>query len=111
MNLEELVPPLELCKLIPQGEFADSVLVRIGNSKIIALRRRAKVIFAESVHHPAPTLQEIMAELPAETICGKDHHADWFISNRQIGCIDDTERKGVTTVALRLWLMVKGAEV
>ena len=24
MKLEDLVPPLELCKLIPAGEFADS---------------------------------------------------------------------------------------
>lgn len=27
MKLEELVPPLELCKLIPEGEFEDSALM------------------------------------------------------------------------------------
>ena len=28
-NLESIVPPLELCKLIPAGEFTDSVFVHI----------------------------------------------------------------------------------
>lgn len=27
MNLEDLVPPLELCKLIPAGEFEDSAFL------------------------------------------------------------------------------------
>lgn len=31
MTLEKLVPPLELCKLIPAGEFADSALAWFSN--------------------------------------------------------------------------------
>lgn len=29
MKLEELVPPIDLCKKIPTGEFADSVLLLV----------------------------------------------------------------------------------
>jgi hypothetical protein len=36
MNLDDIVPPLELCKLIPAGEFEDSVFVRIGGFEIVA---------------------------------------------------------------------------
>ena len=32
MRLEDLVPPLELCKKIPAGEFADSALVWAWNA-------------------------------------------------------------------------------
>ena len=59
-KLEDLVPPLELCKLIPKGEFEDSAFVRIGNTQIIALRRSAKCIFTNQPHIPAPTLEEIL---------------------------------------------------
>ena len=32
MELKDLVPPLELCKLIPEGEFSESALCYVGIS-------------------------------------------------------------------------------
>lgn len=141
MILEELVPPLELCKLIPVGEFEDSAFIwdktisigfwdgedKDGNhiggfGKIPHMKYRLRQNYSERARKhiknqdieldvfPAPTLEEIMAVMPAETICGKDHHDDWFVSNWQIACIDDTECKGATTAALKLWLKMKGIE-
>ena len=48
-KLESIVPPLELCKQIPAGEFEDSALVwreRIGN---ISRDDRLKVREAEDI--------------------------------------------------------------
>lgn len=130
-KLESLVPPVELCKLIPAGEFEDSAhawvlsnvvgfvcrtsgceqvsgqqwqLIRSNASRIIRARKRGEQIY------PAPTLEEIMAELPATTVCGKEHHSDWYVSHWRIGCVEDTERKGAATAALKLWLKLKGIE-
>ena len=71
MRLEDLVPPLELCKKIPEGKFADSVLVWFGHRhtdktmKVVPrnelgvacqffLQKGVRVAF------PAPTLAEIL---------------------------------------------------
>lgn len=38
-NFESIVPPLELCRMIPAGEFEDSVLTwreRIGDRKLFS---------------------------------------------------------------------------
>lgn len=136
-KLESLVPPLELCKLIPEGEFEDSFakwVVKWSNAEIngervnsitgvipngtiiklpqhptdeqmdlVARRFPGAIVCKE--YYPAPTLQEIVEELPAETRCGKDYHGDWFVANWQ-----DPKRKGVAAVALKLWLKLKGVE-
>lgn len=75
MNLEDLVPPLELCKLIPQGEFEDSAFCWIdkGHSCVLPtdiiypepspfIELRRYTIQGDEI--PAPTLQEIMKKLP-----------------------------------------------
>jgi hypothetical protein len=131
MNIEKLVADRELCERIPAGEFLDTafcwhytevagfvcrtsgceqiaekqwVLERSTSGKIVRYRQRGEVIF------PAPTLQEVMAELPSTTVCGKEHHSDWYVSYWRIGCVADTERKGAATAALKLWLAVKEAD-
>ena len=64
-KLEDLVPPLELCKRTPEGHFEDSALVWItdfvGGNPIAEPRRYAPY---DHIAAPAPTLQEIMEELP-----------------------------------------------
>lgn len=76
-KLESIVPPLELCKQIPAGEFEDSVLVWDihGHGKFdkwhVEKRVNRSVRFGDygimSPPHadiPAPTLAEILAKLP-----------------------------------------------
>lgn len=65
-KLEELVPPWELCKLIPEGEFEDSALIWINGNVIVRVADIPNT-FPPSMRKnifPAPTLEEIMKELP-----------------------------------------------
>lgn len=69
MRIEDIVPPLELCKKIPEGAFEDSALV--WNLEVAATRHHGEwweVVYRESTcedeeFYPAPTLAEIMHEL------------------------------------------------
>ena len=73
-TLESLVPPLELCREIPEGKFEESVLVYsyscdkrdekpfLDTRDCVELCRK-DMINAPPVY-PAPTLEEILAELP-----------------------------------------------
>lgn len=59
MNLEDLVPSYDLCKMIPRGEFSDSAFVWLKRRrKHVAIR---KPYMAQSI--PAPTLAEILEKL------------------------------------------------
>jgi hypothetical protein len=59
-KLESLVPPLELCKLIPAGEFEDGCFVRIGTDTIV-LRSDVRVISGRQDDiYPAPLAEEII---------------------------------------------------
>ena len=113
MKLEQLVPPLELCKQIPEGKFADSALVyATGGDNGVTFRGDIAEILGCC---PAPTLEEIMAAL---NDCGnvflrKDDDG-WMIMRKLPG--DDegygyevtTERApdNPATAALKLWLEV-----
>lgn len=78
-TLEQLVPPLELCQQIMDGAFPDSALVWVigydgDPSKIescVMSRRDSEIICTDIAAVtdiiPAPTLEEIMAELPDMT--------------------------------------------
>ncbi len=136
MNLEKLVPPLELCKLIPQGEFADSALVWLEieipqkNKKEWRVVNRTKPIeYCHNPKHPAPTLQEIMAELNSLpgvlTPTAFIHQDTWTVdcavdaSGNLVGMITEdfmhvediknldvkkSKDKNPATAALKLWL-------
>lgn len=122
-ELEKLVPPLELCKLIPEGEFADSVFiwtVFYGCHPILTERRKGFADLADA--YPAPTLQEIMAALPPY---GKNEQIlaccvpDWadfdarvFGEHWRVGYTGDCSinDKNPATAALKLWLKLKGIE-
>lgn len=86
-NLKSIVPPLELCKQIPAGEFEDSALVWVYDDVVGFLCRtsgceqihkkewqlehnhpRKIAIRRKSGHeiYPAPTLEEIILALPKQ---------------------------------------------
>lgn len=68
-NLESIVPTLELCKQIPEGCFEDSALVFAtiwaDRTPFVVSREEAEENGMDIIY-PAPTLAEIMQELPTE---------------------------------------------
>ena len=124
MKPEQLVPPLELCKKIPEGKFAESALVWEEDSCVLGKLPPHVVPRKENTYHtilaPAPTLAEITEALykEAEGCCpivncfydkeGWDVVADYE-------CHDDSgygssyvQMKDLNpaTAALKLWLEV-----
>lgn len=134
MNLKDLVPPLELCKKIPAGEFEDSALVySVSQDKIlqaeifIDLRELAEYRVNQikddlPVLYPAPTLQEIMDKFVILTVAGaiedenkqfatsiggtQEYYKTHSIFEQHICCPVPTN----ATAALKLWLELKGIE-
>lgn len=116
-SFEKIVASLELCKLIPAGEFEDTALVwreRIGNiSRDVWVKFRApedisyKVESAEVNYFPAPTAEEIMAKLDEPTLWRSDDGKCRCFCNGHVSA-----QKGgtIADAALRLWLRVKGIE-
>lgn len=138
MEIKELVPPLELCKLIPAGEFEDTALIwdkndtvgfwdgqdKDGNhiggfGKIPAMNWRVRQNFSERCRkrmkesgtvlnvYPAPTLQEILEQIPADKaeivrIGSFKWNVDCGIVWQSGDCLIDT--------ALKVWLKLKGIE-
>lgn len=103
-NLESIVPPVELCKQIPAGEFEDSALVWVEDEDGIELvmpREVAQYEHDEMI--PAPTLGEILHS-PAGL------GADFLMREFQIGNKSYCYPTGAEE-ALRLWFKVKGIEV
>ena len=117
-TLERIVPPLELCKQIPAGEFEDSALAwcRVRGEDVVCQREHWVGVFGMSPV-PAPTPEEIIIDIgkthkhPELTYC----HSHWEITcytgytNAKLFCIDFEET--ASEAALRLWFKVKGIEV
>ena len=122
IGLESIVASLELCKLIPEGEFEDSALVwreRIGYiSSSVGLKFRASEDIgykSESVkvnYFPAPTLVEIWRELRNLSVNVIDGSITVSCRIDPDETLSETARddNDVTVAALRLWLRVKGIE-
>lgn len=121
-GIENIVPSLELCKLIPAREFEDSALVwreRIGNfSRDNWVKFRApedisyKVESAEVNYFPAPTLAEIRRELRNLSVNVIDGAITVSCRIDPEETLSETARddNDVTAAALRLWLKMKGIE-
>lgn len=100
-NLTDLVPPLELCKLIPKGEFEDSAFYHLVTIKSTdeyseVISSKDKYLFKNDPNYelyPAPTFVEIIDELPA-----------WEVQEGLLYGFDRNER------ALKIWLKLKGIE-
>lgn len=121
-DLESIVPPLELCKQLPEGKFEDSALVwHIGLCSLepAHVSQRFSPAICAAIY-PAPTLAELIDKLtPGEDGCGeitqfgKDKHG-WFMMASFEG-VDDGYGSGLdtyeekdqdnpATAALKLWL-------
>ena len=118
MTLEKLVPPIDLCKHIPTGEFADSCFVRcFDDIGTVILCERENEVKTEGWHTiPAPTLDEILDELHK---CQEDVFIKWsetayheWLVNAYSHNKDDFQAhdKNSATAALKVWLKLKGIE-
>ena len=121
MKLEELVPPFDLCKKIPAGEFKDSAFVYVlykfaGDApKMLPREHEVVKIFTDDFFiYPAPTLQEIMEVLPDNNswtawFC-QYCSGEWSIGNceRDLHVKNGTEDSNPATAALKGWLKLKG---
>lgn len=132
-GLEKIVASLELCKLIPAGEFNDTALVWVYDDVVGFLCRTSG---CEQIHkkewqlehnhprkiairrkcgqeiYPVPTLAEIWRELRNLSVNVMDGAITVSCridpdETRSETARDDNE---VTAAALRLWLRVKGIE-
>lgn len=110
MKLEELVPPLELCKLIPKGEFEDSALMWVEDvhPTLTPFVEPRRYVILEDEEIPAPTLEEIMAELPS-CVCYRMNE-EW-----SVGLVNDSAENAIkdssgAADALKLWLELKGID-
>lgn len=101
-NLKSIVPPLELCKQIPEGEFEDSALVWVdGNTQnpcIVFVEPRRYAI--DNTHRPAPTLEEVLEAI------GKVENWDTATITRPIGV-----NTKIVDTALKQWFKVKGVKI
>ena len=103
-NLKSIVPPLELCKQIPEGEFEDSAMAWYNFHGVLILRWRDNLENLTGVRPiPAPTLEEIL---------------DDFFFNGAVFCNcgiviknDFYEYPTESEKALRMWFEIKGIEV
>lgn len=113
-SLETIVASLELCKLIPAGEFEDTALVwrydRIcgficlvpGHPDETARLRNDGMIY------PAPTAEEIMEKLDTPSLWHRGT-GRWYCMCKEHVMVEAGEN--TSDAALRLWLRVKGIEV
>lgn len=127
-NLIDIVPPLELCKKIPDGEFADSALLFAcqpddDDGEEINVFPRAMIEHLENrcggtpyTLYPAPILQEVLGDLTKLCVTPEIFYAHencW----KAIGATLDADgmfkyhqegSRSPATAALNLWLKLKG---
>lgn len=150
MSIEDLVPPLELCQKIPDGEFSccfaywaeewningntldgeefETIISVVSDVTFIKTEQKPTQEIMEKFKsnrtrfvknfYPAPTLQEIMENLPKDDAYNNlllGHSAKiekltgwhiYYIGDRKRHCYD----KNAVTAALKLWLKQKGIE-
>lgn len=114
MNLEQIVPPLEDCQLIPEGSFPDSAFVFVRSNELHddpELVLRSALNDVDGVYdeiHPAPTLAEIMAEIPG---CNCEYDNGVFTVEISVfHTIMKFIDKNPATAALWMWLKIKGKD-
>ena len=125
MELKELVPPPEVCAKIPIGEFKDSFAVylvtAVNMDKPLDISKQSFELMPRGTAErllnsgceaqvlraicPAPTLQDIMAELPAlSEVFWSDFNDGsklWMVANSNY-------ESNPNTAALEQWLFEKG---
>ena len=118
--LEDIVPPLELCRLIPHPHFWNSAMCWRTFNK--GRKDEYTIVFPTGTLDPwdddipAPTVQEIMAELPDDNGCTawfcQHNCGEWSMGNceRDLHVKNGTEDSNPAIAALKLWLKLKGIE-
>lgn len=105
-KMKRIVPPWQLCKAIPNGEFTETVFfwhVNANGVKQISVNTK---LARESVDvrfvsvYPAPTLEEILLEIAH---CGADFYDEGYMIEDK-SYFYPTE----TDTALQQWLEIKG---
>lgn len=106
-KIERIVPPLELCKRIPAGEFEDTALVWMYRPALKGISdtpfmvdMRVKAEYLKREMYPAPTMDEIL-----EAIGGVESWDTMRISRITNG------KQRLTTNTLKHWFKLKGIEV
>ena len=114
-NLKNIVPPVELCKQIPAGEFGDTAMAwrRVRGEDVVCAREHWVGVFGMSPV-PAPTLEEIITSLLTRGWLVKidcriqlDTLIEFYSEKQSKTEFGNT----ASETALRLWLKVKGIEV
>lgn len=104
MKMTSLAPDMYLCKKIPGDYFRQSALVWVSEKMGVCPR---EMVDSDLYDIPAPTLEEILMELPNGTKLIKEPETgDWFV-------IADTQRMDIHSAvdaAMKLWLEMKGIE-
>jgi hypothetical protein len=114
MKLEELVPPLELCKLIPKGEFEDSALVWLNIDyvtipwKVVERKFSHYKMQRKKQSYPAPTLQEIIKELGVFNL--SNYYGDENLYMCDVSFTISEVEESPVIAAFKCWLKTKGIE-
>lgn len=115
MKLEELVPPLKLCKKIPAGEFEDSAFIWINGTvhgRFFDIPNTIPSSIQKTIS-PAPTVTEILKVLwndyQKPTVCFRNI---WYatVVNDYGDEITAVDNENAANAALKLWLELKGFE-
>lgn len=113
MKLEELVPPFDLCKKIPAGEFEDSAFqwqeaILENGRKSVNLIPRDPYEWEHpkwEMLYPAPTVAEIMEKMHH---CRLKHQGNLFFFERKNKAGAWAGGYNPAQIALQVWLKVKG---
>ena len=105
-GLEKIVASLELCKLIPAGEFEDTALIHVLSPHGPCVMERPYGTQCE--YYPAPTADEIMEKLDTPSLWHRGT-GRWYCMCKEHVMVEAGEN--TSDAALRLWLRVKGIEV
>lgn len=112
-ELKDIVPSLELCKMIPKGEFAESALIWSdwrngdGGKRGFAVYFRENLLWPNSL--PAPTPTEILASLPFGTIIMQDEPNVWVCISQMGAMVRKAD--SAANAALKVWLKINNIEV
>ena len=103
-DIERLVPSLDLCRQIPEGKFANSALIWMDDGSDWWVNVRDYDPSYDEAF-PAPTLAEIMDELP-RTVEYRWYEDGFYPSHPKFYAGDFAD-KNAAAAALKLWLALR----